>query len=139
MAEIIWRSSFETGIERIDHEHRRLLDLIKACHDSISPGCEFARVCRSIDEIASYARFHFVREENLMVDVAFPDLERHRALHAELLRQLEGERTDLEASTTDLSQFVFFLYDWFASHTMQEDRKIARHIEGAKTKRTEAE
>jgi hemerythrin-like metal-binding protein len=136
VTDMTWQSNFETGIERIDREHRVLLELIKSCHDSIVPGCELARICRTVDEVASYARFHFLREEHFMLEVAFPDLERHRTLHAELFRQLDQERSELEGSATRLGQFVFFLYDWFVSHTVQEDRKIARHLEvrgGAQT------
>ena len=136
MTEMIWRSSFETGVERIDHEHQVLLSLIKSCHDAILPGCDLAGICRTVDEVAAYARFHFVREENLMVDLDFPDLERHRMLHAELLTQLDQERADLDASSTRLSHFVFFLYDWFTSHTVQEDRKIARYLEGVNPAKT---
>jgi len=136
VTEIVWRRDFETGIERIDHQHRALLQLIQSCHEAVDSGCELTRIWRTVDEVASYARFHFLSEENFMLDVTFPDLERHRTLHAELLRQLEQERADLEASGAGLSQFMFFLYDWFVSHTVQEDRKIARYLEETKAGRT---
>lgn len=121
-----WDSKFEIGHERIDFEHRIFLGLIRDL--SVDAEAADGRFDRTLREILKYAEFHFVSEENIMADVAYPALAEHRSLHAMLLAQLQDKLQRRGDRVERPDEIVDFLFQWFALHTTQEDRRIAAFI-----------
>jgi hemerythrin len=126
---IHWDSKFEIGHPRIDFEHRIFLDLIIDLGKSAAAGDPRDRLLRIIREIEAYARFHFVSEENIMTDLAYPELEHHQQEHRLLLATLEDKVYEFLHGKLDAGAIVAFSYEWFALHTTQVDKKIAAYIE----------
>jgi diguanylate cyclase (GGDEF)-like protein/hemerythrin-like metal-binding protein/PAS domain S-box-containing protein len=123
--EIQWGSEFEIDHERIDSEHKIFLGLIIEMNKEINGGCELQRIKRLLNEVTEYAKFHFVSEENIMEEIAYPELEAHRILHRRLLSKLSDIAYDLSQQQIDYFSLVEFLFEWFANHTAIEDKKIA--------------
>ena len=83
-----------------------------------------------IDEIRLYAAFHFLSEENIMIDIDFPDLQPHREEHARLLSLLDDKLHTFAADETySGAEIVEFVFQWFALHTTQVDKQIALHMQ----------
>jgi hemerythrin len=126
---IAWDSKYETGVERIDFEHRIFVGLIKDLHDAVQAGQPRIKLTRIVDEIRLYAAFHFLSEENIMLDNGFPDYAEHRGEHQRLLSLLDDHA---HAFSTDAShsgeEIVEFVFEWFALHTTQIDKQIALYI-----------
>lgn len=129
MINIQWDRKFELGNERIDAEHRIFLDLIKGLSTLAPPHDDPERVARLLRELQRYAEFHFVSEENLMLDVGYPDYEMHRNEHTMLLSTLGTEIRKWSQTPALLDHLVRFLFEWFALHTTQVDKKLARYID----------
>lgn len=125
---IQWSTRFELGHERIDAEHRIFLRLVNEFADRVDQNLGIDMLTRSLREILKYAEFHFVSEENIMEELAYPQLEDHRALHSGLLKALDGWHRDLAAGTLPPQEVQQSLVDWFAAHTAQEDQKLVAHI-----------
>ncbi len=125
---LAWDSKFEIGHERIDSEHRIFLSLIRDLSVESDTGASKERIERTLHEIFKYADFHFTSEENIMADLAYPQLAAHKQEHKMLLAQLKNfiqrYRADLQSPET----VVDFLFQWFALHTTQEDKLIAKFI-----------
>ena len=123
-----WDSKFEVGHERIDFEHQIFLGLIKklAEIEKSSPK-SFERY---LVELRKYAEFHFVSEENIMIDCNYPEYENHKLLHAELIQELDEHLTRYTNNTLQEGAFIAFLYEWFIHHTMVEDLKLSEFIRG---------
>ncbi|MDO8605970.1 MAG: hemerythrin domain-containing protein [Phaeospirillum sp.] len=128
MAEIIWQSWFELGNYRIDAEHRVFLDLIMGLNRDHKAGIAADKLARSLREIHKYAEFHFLSEENLMIDVAYPQRDLHVAEHAKILHALETSVAKLVKGEDILDEFLTFLYDWFSEHTVGTDHQLTRYI-----------
>ena len=127
--ELHWDNKFEIGIERIDFEHRIFLDLIITFHELIIDRTyDKNKASRLLKEIHKYADFHFTSEENIMIDIAYPELESHREAHQQLLMKLKDQILDLENGHSQASDFFDFIFNWFAIHTTTEDKKIATYI-----------
>jgi hemerythrin len=126
---IAWDSKYEIGVERIDFEHRIFVGLIKDLHDAVQAGQPRSKLRRIVDEIRLYAAFHFLSEENIMLDNEFPDYVEHREEHQRLLSLLADHAhafaTDESRSGEEIVEFVF---EWFALHTTQIDKRIATYI-----------
>jgi hemerythrin len=86
------------------------------------------RLHRIFTEIRKYADFHFVSEQNVMADCAYPGLAEHARLHDELLRNLDDAIEAMHGEPGAYARFVVFLFEWFSYHTINEDRKIAEYI-----------
>ncbi|MFY7867291.1 bacteriohemerythrin [Roseateles sp.] len=125
MIDIHWDSRYEIGHPRIDHEHQVFVDLIRAVSREALHPVAPERASRLLQEVKKYAEFHFVSEENIMMDADYPDTESHREQHAQLLFQLDERLHRVRLGSLDLQAVAEFMFHWFALHTTQEDKKIA--------------
>ena len=135
--DIKWDSKFEIGHPRIDAEHRAFVDLIRAVSLEAERDCPKEKAMRLLLEVRKYAEFHFVSEENIMLDIGYPDYAEHREEHAWLLRRLEDEAHSYYTDSAPLEELAHFMFNWFALHTTTVDKKlvasIAAHEAAAKT------
>lgn len=118
-----WKSKYDTGVEEIDLQHRAFLSLITRLGRELAETKDPKYRDRLLEEIAKYAVFHFISEENLMMKHNYPGLEQHRQLHRDLINQLSWRRQSL--SDSDLLEF---LVRWFIHHTVEEDHHIGDFI-----------
>lgn len=128
MIKLQWDSKFEVGHERIDHEHQVFLNLIRSASDAADNGSSKARVLRLLTEVQKYAEFHFVSEENIMIDIDYPEYSAHHQEHTRLLARLEDEFLAYGNDEISLEHIVDFLFEWFAIHTTRRDQQLAQYI-----------
>lgn len=121
---IIWNSNFNTGIERIDFEHKIFIELVNSLKKSLDSNCPKSELLRILMEIEKYAEFHFISEENFMMRIEYPDFKKHQIQHFELLEQFNLEKFD----KLGLENFYDFIKDWFINHTVAEDIKIKNFV-----------
>jgi len=126
---IAWDEKYETGVDRIDSEHRIFVGLIKDLHDAVQSRQPGSRLSRIVDEIRLYAAFHFLSQENIMLDADFPSYAEHREEHQRLLSLLDDHAHTFSADETRSGEeIVEFVFEWFALHTTQIDRQIANYM-----------
>ncbi len=121
-------AEFRLGIEAVDHEHVRLIDLLNEVHALLSEGKrgEARRVFG--ETLADYITVHFANEEKFMESIAFPKLEDHRKIHENFKRSFQAlkpqiEQADDEAFRKALSD----AFSWIITHIGKTDRKYAAH------------
>jgi hemerythrin len=132
MHEFDWKHSYETGLDRIDNEHRVFLDLVKEFAESIDEDLESPLFVRLAHEIYKYADFHFFSEERMMEKIGYPDTARHKQAHALLLEELREFIDSLSMDRSRGKAMADFLVRWFLSHTVSEDTKLASCINRSK-------
>ena len=121
-----WNSSFEVGHERIDFEHQIFLGLIKKLAETEKSSEDtFARY---LIELRKYAEFHFVSEENIMLDCDYPDYEIHHSHHIDLLQKFDDNYNRYKKQGLEEGEFVAFLYEWFVHHTVIEDLRLSEYV-----------
>lgn len=125
MINIQWDKKFELGHERIDFEHRIFLDLIKSASGLKS---DKERALRLLKEVEKYAEFHFISEENLMLDMEYPEYSSHKAEHQMLLATLKEKTFEYRHDQLSLEDLSDFLFQWFALHTTQIDSQLTQYI-----------
>jgi hemerythrin-like metal-binding protein len=82
---------------------------------------------RLLDALIRYTRTHFDHEEARMEEIAFVDIEAHKALHNDMMRRLIDLRTRLMSLTS--GELLGFLKDWWLSHIQDEDKKYVVYLE----------
>jgi hemerythrin len=126
-----WDEKYVIGNARIDSEHQIFLDLISSFSDRVDHGASIEELSRTLLEIEKYADFHFTSEENMMEDCAYPQRAHHAQLHARLLSSLRNKRINLISEGSSAQTVFEFLFQWFALHTSQEDKKLAKYLRQA--------
>ncbi len=132
MAFMAWSEHFITGIELVDDQHRRLVELIDAVAPMLSGGSStLAEATPLLDQLFGYASIHFSDEEELMAagGVAATYLEEHHQLHASFVDELTRMREQAEhGEGLDGSQLLRFLSGWLTFHILGEDHQMARQL-----------
>jgi hemerythrin len=119
-----WTEESESGLPEIDIQHRHIFTLISRVNeiDEQNSGAEIRKV---IDEVERYTRKHFEREDSLMATYQYPESTRHKADHEALLLELQRYKNNKIFNSTQLTRI---LSNWLVSHTLMEDRPLARHV-----------
>ena len=121
-----WKQDYETGVREIDLQHRFFMDLINRMHEELLASTEPDYRAALFEELANYARFHFVSEENLMFKFGYPDIDHHRMMHRRLIDELSWR-----AQEKSYDAIFDFLVRWFVAHTIEEDSRIGQFLAGS--------
>lgn len=125
-----WKQEYETGIEDIDYQHHFFFNLIVRLYGELASSDDLLYKNALISELAAYARFHFISEENMMLRSAFPGMHDHKNLHHELLNHLSVRVNKMEINCSDENRWavIAFLMDWFLHHTTTIDQEFAKYL-----------
>ncbi|MEO5338618.1 MAG: hemerythrin domain-containing protein [Magnetospirillum sp. WYHS-4] len=126
--ELDWKKWFEIGHETIDFEHKVFFSLIHKLQCLTTDNHAADDIRRTMNEIMKYAEFHFVSEENIMIECNYDKLESHVILHRNLLRDLRDAITMHEGGAENDEEIVTFLFNWLLEHTIKADLDISRHV-----------
>jgi diguanylate cyclase (GGDEF)-like protein/hemerythrin-like metal-binding protein/PAS domain S-box-containing protein len=128
-----WSENFETGIEIIDDQHRKLVDLLNKLAGHLARGSDELTLYAVYDDLTDYAAYHFQTEEGIWGQYLNGDevVQTHGKSHqdfvAEVLRirQQTGALADEEA----VEELVSFLTHWLAFHILEDDALMARIVQ----------
>jgi hemerythrin-like metal-binding protein len=125
---LAWSSEYETGIERLDHQHRMLFNQGNNLLNAILDDKPKLDVELLIDELMHDITDHFCTEESLLARAKHPLSPRHHEIHRLLLARCKAMARDYhddKLRVGDLFQFV--AVDLVSNHILNEDlRFIAR-------------
>ena len=120
-----WKAEYNTGIDRIDFEHKIFLELVNSFKIALDAGRTKEELVKILTEIEKYAEFHFISEENCMFAINYPGYKQHQSLHFDLLEQFNLAKYE----ELGFSKFYEFIKDWFIMHTTQEDTRLKEFID----------
>ncbi|WP_371322484.1 bacteriohemerythrin [Dechloromonas sp. ZY10] len=129
-----WEDSFCTGIEIIDTQHRRLVELINLLAGRVAFRSEDIEVGEIFDGLLEYASYHFSTEEAIWAEyLAGEDLEQaHSDTHRGFVEKIAGLREVLDGGRIDgvAEEALGYLARWLASHILENDRYMAQVVQG---------
>lgn len=126
-----WSDAYSVGIQKLDDDHRELLDLVSRAMECIIARDPPKRVARRIDDIVSRTRRHFAEEEWLMERTSYPNLGPHRYEHQALLEQIAKALADHARETISAVDLCTALGRWLLDHIAQSDKPLAEHLNKA--------
>jgi len=120
-----WSDGFSVGVQEIDEQHKELVSLLNQLHTAIMEhhGSEASR--RVLDELAEYTRTHFSVEESLMRVSNYPDFERHKQNHEDLIGQVTALQDKLDSGEARITfELLHFLKVWLINHINEADKRF---------------
>ncbi len=123
-----WNKNFETGVEVIDEQHRKLVDLLNELANSLVRE-DMSKVNDAFAQLADYAHYHFEQEEAIWSNYLGDDswFISHQLSHSSFLpRVLELKGIEGDSPSQDVVEAVVkFLIRWLAFHIIDDDKRLA--------------
>ncbi|HEX5711221.1 MAG TPA: bacteriohemerythrin, partial [Sulfuricurvum sp.] len=124
-----WDDHFNTGIAKIDEQHRVLVDLLNQLAREVTTKSEISRLNQIFDQLLEYTVYHFETEEAIWETYLHHDPmeEQHKTVHQKFidtvvrLKENQNSRSMAEVAEETLG----FLARWLASHILETDRTMA--------------
>ncbi|TPV97081.1 MAG: bacteriohemerythrin [Myxococcales bacterium FL481] len=127
MGYLDWTDALDVGVDAMNREHQRLIDLMNELHTGNERGENKAMLLSRLDKLAKWTVSHFSHEEAYLESIRYPKLTSHRRIHADLLRQLDGHVTSFrESDHKTLPKELFtFLKLWLTAHIQGIDAQYS--------------
>jgi hemerythrin len=125
-----WNSRFETGITRIDAQHKSLFEAVNRLAASLDSEPLGEGVKEGLDFLAQYTLDHFQMEEHFMREMAYPDLASHMAEHARLVNRVQVLQARLAQGQPMTRDVTTFYAAWLKHHICGTDMAYVRFMKG---------
>ena len=122
----------QTGIEKIDNQHRKLLSW--ANFIAFDDGDTTAnKVTETLDNLQDYVVYHFQTEEEAMDKYNYDNVDKHKKQHLRLINEVAGLFNRAKGKETDhgtLTELQYMLTDWIKLHIIEWDQPFAAFLKG---------
>ena len=122
---MLWSRSLETGMEKIDAQHKQLFEQMDILLDSASAG----RHKEVINFLDQYIIRHFSDEQKMHAEFKYPKASAHKGYHEEyvkLFREIK-ERFLKEGLTSSVRlDFNKTVAGWLITHILHQDKDFAK-------------
>ena len=124
MSFFAWKDDYALGVDVIDKQHKRLVELIDQLFSAMKTGKGREVTAKVLGELDDYTQTHFRQEEDLMRKGGYPDFTPHLGKHEAFVKKLNGYRQDHAAGKLALNvELMNWLRDWLKSHILETDPK----------------
>ncbi len=129
---ITWEPSLSVGVESIDKQHRRLVDMVNDLHTSMLAGHGQDALGKILSGLVAYTHEHFRHEEQLMRTHGYPTSDVHFKQHRELEKTVQEFGTRFAEGKERISiELSRFLKDWLTHHIMRTDKELGKFLQAA--------
>lgn len=126
---VSWSEAQATGHADMDHDHKKLVDLINQLADGMENNKPKEFCGDTLAQFIEQTRTHFHAEEQLMDRHRYPKAEEHKALHTTLLKDVLAFKASYDAGvTTEFVTLLVILDSWLKRDIMGADRALAKFV-----------
>lgn len=125
-----WLESFELGIEEVDEDHRGMLALMKKIEGAADN--ESYDLCNELlEELLAFTIAHFKREEQMLEDVGYPNVDLHKHYHEELLARAKSVMSVCQdiKSKDNLKECCYEMFSFLVDDVVTGDLKFKSYLE----------
>lgn len=112
------------AVPEMDREHSVQVHLLRAVRDAFACS-ERKRALELFDELDDYTNMHFMLEETLMIERAYPSRQPHQQEHGRLIEELRVLRRVVTEEEPERLSAVDAIEEWLLRHIQTLDRAFA--------------
>ena len=124
---LLWQDNLNTGIQVIDDQHRRIVEMINQLHAAQTGGSQLV-VAEVIDELVDYTLSHFAFEEELMEEAGYPFCAAHKRVHEVFTKRVSEYRLRFEAGEDIVDDLRSMLSRWLFNHIRNDDKAYSEQV-----------
>lgn len=118
-----WNANYSVGLKEVDTQHQRLVSLINDLHSAMLEGRSNEALSTVLCSLVDYTKKHFAYEETLFSQYVYPEMTKHKALHADLTAKATDLQQRVAAGSAGISiEVMNFLKGWLTTHIMGADK-----------------
>lgn len=131
---IIWNDRYLTGIDRIDDQHKILVNTLNEANARLAVNVNRELLEQITRDLLSYALYHFETEESLMREYDYTgqapeDAEKHQQEHRRFSQQVVALRDGLrDDRLVTREELLSFLNNWLLDHILNTDQQLAEFL-----------
>jgi len=123
-----WDEHLVLGFEALDREHHLQIELVHELLDATERH-DWGRAHELLDRLVDATSVHFMGEEILMRERAYPGYQAHVKEHNELMSRVTRLRVALENAKSGSSLVLIDeIRDWLSGHIDSMDRPFGRFL-----------
>lgn len=124
-----WTDSLSVGVEKIDAQHKKLLEVINDLHDAVKAGKGGDVLGALFEELSTYVSTNFSTEEAFMERFSYPKAEGHKRAHDGFASKVLDLRTKSPNDATAVGdEALAYLKDWIINHDVLIDRELGEFL-----------
>ncbi len=127
MKDLIWDEILSVGVEEVDEDHRRLLELFNLLNRATEAGRTPEYVAAVLEELIHCTAWHFSHEERLMLEHGYEGLAEHRQEHRELMQGVRALQQKVQ-QTGVTQEDLQYLERWLTQHILSEDGRMGAYL-----------
>ncbi len=129
MAKLNWDEQYLVGINFMDDQHKKLIQLMVDLWDSIENGKGRSVISPVLQNLLDYTRTHFVEEERSMIEHRYPEYDSHKTDHDRFVDEVMNAAKDyVEKRAVPTQKILHFLAHWLIEHIMVYDKKLGLYL-----------
>lgn len=130
MPAVVWTKKYETGLPKIDQQHKDLFQAINDLGEAFRYGDVQAQVEKSMTFLLGFTAAHLQEEEAWLRAIDYPELAKHQQEHASLMTQLMVLKRKADAGEHMTREVATYLLQWFAHHVEVDDMAYMKYAQG---------
>jgi hemerythrin len=127
---MVWTKVISVGVTAMDDDHKKLIDIINKLHDGIVAGHKKEILAAVLDHLVDYTKFHFTKEEELLLKTNYPALSAHKIEHESFVSRITNLQERFKSSPVvmlDL-ELMSYLRNWLLTHIQGSDKKYGPRL-----------
>ena len=127
--DIVWDSLLSVGVDEIDDDHRKLVNLFNMLNHSVAEGDSPEYLEAVLEELINCTAWHFSHEERLMLKYGYEAFAEHKAEHQDLIESArELQQKILQAAHLVKDEDIAFLERWLTEHILTSDMRMGAYL-----------
>jgi hemerythrin len=117
---INWTPDLNTGIDVIDHQHRRIVDFVNDLEAAQVLGDQ-KKIKGVIADCVDYTLSHFTFEESLQAEAGYLYCKPHKKVHELFVRKINEFQSRMEMGEDVSAELHGVLSRWLVNHIKHDD------------------
>jgi diguanylate cyclase (GGDEF)-like protein/hemerythrin-like metal-binding protein len=133
LVQLVWRSTYESGNQTIDAQHRELFHAANRLLSAELNGLSSQDVTAMVDSFIAEVVQHFQDEESIITKAGYPGAPEHAILHRALVEKAAELATGFRHGTLTLGElFKYLAQDVVSRHMLTADREYFSYLKSHK-------
>lgn len=125
---LVWQNDLNTGIEVIDNQHRRIVEMINVLIVAQQAGHSRSEVGDVLNDLVDYTLSHFAFEESLLEESGYSFTRPHKRVHEVFIGKVNEYNMRFKAGEDITVELINLLSRWLFNHIRNDDAAYAKVV-----------